>query len=85
MSAEEENELIAFKSRLCKLGLDINNPESTFNKHKDIIPFGSADFVACLSKYPGNVVSRNWKILLDSHGNEKMDEDLTNVRIYHVL
>ncbi len=59
MSAEEENELIALNSRLWKLGLDRNNPESTFNKHKDVIPVGSADFAAFLSKYPRNVVARN--------------------------
>ncbi len=76
MSAEEENELIALNSRLWKLGLDRNNPESTFNKHKDVIPVGSADVAAFLSKYPGNVVARNWKILLDCYGNEEMDEDL---------
>ncbi len=29
-----------------------------------------------LSKYPGNVVARNWKNLLDCYGNEEMDEDL---------
>ncbi len=52
MSAEEENELIALKSRLWKLRLDRNNPESTFNKHKDKIPVGSADVAAFLSKVP---------------------------------
>ncbi len=56
LSGEEENELIALKSRLWKLGFDRNNPESTFNKHKDIIPIGSADVAAFLSKYPGNLV-----------------------------
>ncbi len=50
--------------------------ESTFNKHKDTIPVGSADVAAFLSKYPGNVVAGNWKILLDCYGNEEMDEDL---------
>ncbi len=34
MSAEEENELIALKSRLWKLGLDRNNPESTLISSK---------------------------------------------------
>ncbi len=71
MSAEEENELIALKSRLWKLGLDRNNSESTFNKHKDIFPVESADIAAFLSKHPGNVVARNWKILLDCYGNEE--------------
>ncbi len=85
MSAEEENELIALKSRLWKLGLDRNNPESTFNKHKDIIPVGSADVTAFLSKYPGNVVARNWKILLDCYGNEEMDEDLNECRDFSCL
>ncbi len=76
MSAEKENELIALKSCLWKLGLDRNNPESTFSKHKDIIPVGSADVSAFLSTYSGNVVDRNWKTLLDCYGNEEMDEDL---------
>ncbi len=43
---------------------------------KTIIPVGSADFAAFLSKYPGNVVDMNWKLLLDCYGNEEMDEDL---------
>ncbi len=64
------------KSFLWKLGLDRNYPESTFNKHKDRIPVGSADVAAFLSKYLGNVVARNWKILLACYGNEEMDEDL---------
>ncbi len=64
------------KSRLWKLGLDRNNPDSTFHKNKDIVPVGSADVAAFLSKYPGNVVARNWKILLDCYGSEEMDEDL---------
>ncbi len=76
MSAEEENELIALKSRLWKLVLDRNNPESTFNKHKDKIAVGSADVAAFWSKYPSNVVVRNWKILLDCYGNEEMDEGM---------
>ncbi len=67
---------IALKSCLWKLGLDRNNPESTFNKHKDKIAVGSADVAACLSKYPSNVVARNWKILLDCYGNEEMDEGI---------
>ncbi len=75
MSAEEENELIALKSRLWKLGL---NPES-------IIPVGSADVAAFLSKYPGNVVARNWKILLDFCETKKWMKTSTNVRIFHVL
>ncbi len=53
MRAEEENELIALKSCLWKLGLDRNNPESTFNKHKDIIPVGSADVTAFFVQVPG--------------------------------
>ncbi len=73
---EKENALVAFKSRVWKLGLDKNNPESTLNKHKDISPVGSADFAAFLSKYTGNVIARNWKILLDFYGNEEMNEDL---------
>ncbi len=71
-----KNELIALKCRVWKLGLDRNNPESTFNKHEDIIPVGSADVAAVLSKYPGSVVARTWKILLDCYGNEEIDEDL---------
>ncbi len=52
MSAKEDNELIALKSRLWKLGLDRNNPESTLNKHKDIIPVGSADGAAFFVQEP---------------------------------
>ncbi len=85
MSPEEENELIPLKSRLWKLGLDRNNPESTFNKHKDIITVGSADVAAFLSKYPGNVVARNWKILLDCYGNEEMDEYLNECEDFSCL
>ncbi len=45
--------------------------------HKDIIPVGKLlMLLRFLSKYPGNVVARNWKILLDCYGNEEMDEDL---------
>ncbi len=53
MPADEENELIALKTRLWKLGLDRNNPESTFNKHKDIILVGSADVAAFFVQVPG--------------------------------
>ncbi len=53
-----------------------NNPESTFNKHKDKIPVGSADVAAFLSKYPGNVLASLWKILLDCYGNEEIDEGI---------
>ncbi len=52
ISAEEENELIALKIRLWKLGLDRNNPESTFNKHKDNIAVGSADVAAFFVQVP---------------------------------
>ncbi len=78
MSAEEENEFIALKKPSLETGTSQKycNSESTFNKHIGIIPVGSADVAAFLSKYPGNVVARNWKILLDCYGNEEMDEDL---------
>ncbi len=77
MSAEEENELISLKSRLWKLRLDRNNPESTFNKRKDKIPVGSAEVAALLSKYSGNVVASHWKFLLDCYGNEEIDEGIS--------
>ncbi len=38
MSAEEENELIALKSRLWKLGLREITQKAHLNKQKDIIP-----------------------------------------------
>ncbi len=70
---------------LWKLGLDRNNPESTFNKHKDIILVGSADVAAFLSKYPVDEVARNEKFYSAGTETKKWMKTSTNVRIFHVL
>ncbi len=84
MSAEEENELIALKSRLWKLGLGRNNAESTFNKHKDIIPIGSADVAAFLSKYPAMWPLGIGKFYSTVTETKKWMKTSTNVMIFHV-
>ncbi len=52
------------------------------NKHKDIIPVGSADVAAVLSKNPDNVVARNWKFYSTVTETKKWMKTSTNVRIF---
>ncbi len=61
MSAEEENELIAFKSVSGNWDLTEITQKAHLISTKDKIAVGSADVAAFLSKYPSNVVDRNWE------------------------
>ncbi len=71
--------------RLWKLGLGRNNAESTFNKHKDIIPIGRADVAAFCPSTRAMWSLGIGKFYSTATATKKWMKALTNVKIVHVL